>query len=204
VDEVITAAQELSQLLCVLDESRKDAEAPASATHVSGAGRFSTQLASCCRPLEGDPIVGCLGMDNQVVVHKPDCPVALHYPLESHENFIEVQWGDGRRISMLVDLYILAYDRAGLLRDITTILADAGIEVMEVNTRTDRGSGTARMKLQVEVDSYPVLSRVLEKISRLNNIIEARRIAAGDGVDTIAAPEGAADINAQEPSTREQ
>lgn len=204
LEEVITAAQELSQLLCVLDESRQEAQVPASATHVSGAGRFSTQLAPCCRPVEGDPIVGCLGVDNHVVVHKPDCPVALHYQLESHENFIEVQWGDGRRISMLVDLFILAYDRAGLLRDITTILADAGIEVMEVNTRTDRSSGTARMKLQVEVDSYPVLSRVLEKISRLNNIIEARRIAAGEGVDTIAAPAHATDVLTQETFTGEQ
>lgn len=183
VDEVIAAAQDLAQLLCVLDESRPAAESPVQQTHVYGAGRFSTQLASCCSPLEGDPIVGCLSEDNHVVVHRPDCPVALHYQLESDENFIEVQWGDGRRISMLVELFILAYDRAGLLRDITTILADAQIEVMEVNTRTDRSSGTARMNLQVEVDSYPVLSRVLEKISRLNNVIEARRVVAGTAPD---------------------
>jgi GTP pyrophosphokinase len=183
VDEVIAAAQELSQLLCVLDESRLAAESPVQQTHVFGAGRFSTQLASCCSPMEGDPVVGCLSEDNHVVVHRPDCPVALHYQLESDENFIEVQWGDGRRISMLVELYILAYDRAGLLRDITTILADAQIEVMEVNTRTDRSSGTARMSLQVEVDSYPVLSRVLEKISRLNNVIEARRVVTGSAPD---------------------
>jgi GTP pyrophosphokinase len=183
VDEVIAAVQELSQLLCVLKESRLAAESPVQQTHVFGAGRFSTQLASCCSPMEGDPVVGCLSEDNHVVVHRPDCPVALHYQLESDENFIEVQWGDGRRISMLVELYILAYDRAGLLRDITTILADAQIEVMEVNTRTDRNSGTARMSLQVEVDSYPVLSRVLEKISRLNNVIEARRVVAGSSPD---------------------
>ena len=183
VDEVIAAVQELSQLLCVLEESRLAAESPVQQTHVFGAGRFSTQLASCCSPMEGDPVVGCLSEDNHVVVHRPDCPVALHYQLESDENFIEVQWGDGRRISMLVELYILAYDRAGLLRDITTILADAQIEVMEVNTRTDRNSGTARMSLQVEVDSYPVLSRVLEKISRLNNVIEARRVVAGSSPD---------------------
>ena len=63
-----------------------------------------------------------------------------------------------------------------MLRDITTILANEKIEVMEVNTRTDRTSGTARMQLQVEVSSLQVLSRVLEKISRLNNVIEARRL----------------------------
>lgn len=188
VEEVIAAAQELSQLSGVLDESRPAPAMPLQHAHVSGAGRFSTQIARCCSPVEGDPIVGCLSEENDVVVHKPDCPVALRYQLNSHENFIEVQWGDGRRISMLVEVFILAYDRAGLLRDITTILADAQIEVMEVNTRTDRSSGTARMNLQVEVDSYPVLSRVLEKISRLNNIIEARRIVAGTVADFSVTP----------------
>ena len=79
---------------------------------------------------------------------------------------------------MLAELYVVAYDRAGLLRDITTILADAKIEVMQVNTRSDKQAGTAKMSLEVEVDSFPALSRVLEKISRLNNVIEARRLDA--------------------------
>ena len=117
---------------------------------------------------------------NQVMVHRSDCSEVRAFQNTRHENLIDVQWSEGRKVSMLVDIYILAYDRGGLLRDITTILADERIEVMEVNTRTDRSSGTARMQLQVEVSSLQVLSRVLEKISRLNNVIEARRLDADD------------------------
>lgn len=87
-----------------------------------------------------------------------------------------MQWSEGRRIRMLAELFVRAYDRGGLLRDVTTILADAKIEVMQVNTRTDKQAGTASMQLEVEVDSFHSLSRVLEKISRLNNVIEARRV----------------------------
>ena len=178
VDEVINAAQDLSQLLCVLDDESVVSEQNQSLPQVYGAGRFPTQLGSCCDPQPGDAIVGCLVAGNQVVVHRTDCAVALQYQQTGHDNLIEVHWSDGRRVSILVELFILAYDRAGLLRDITTILADAQIEVMEVNTRTDRAAGTARMNLQVEVGSFHALSRVLEKISHLNNVIEARRVDA--------------------------
>jgi len=89
-----------------------------------------------------------------------------------------VQWSEGERVAILVSLYVRAYDRSGLLRDVTTILADEGSEVMEVNTRSDRSTSTATMHLQVEVTSLHTLSRVLDKINRLNNVIEARRIDA--------------------------
>lgn len=176
VDEVVAAAQEFSQILRVLDDS-PNAEAEAAAK-VYGAGRLATSLAQCCMPEQGDAIVGCLMTQNEVIIHKVDCSVALRYQQSSNENFIEVQWSEGRRISMLAELFVRAYDRAGLLRDVTTILADDKIEVMQVNTRSDKQSGTASMKLEVEVDSFHALSRVLEKISRLNNVIEARRVDA--------------------------
>lgn len=174
-DEVIAAAQELSQILRVLDDSNN---VNAEAVKVYGAGRLATELAQCCAPEQGDAIVGCLTPQNEVVIHKADCPVALRYQQSSNENFIEVQWSEGHRISMLAELFVRAYDRAGLLRDVTTILADAKIEVMQVNTRSDKQAGTASMRLEVEVDSFHALSRVLEKISRLNNVIEARRVDA--------------------------
>jgi GTP pyrophosphokinase len=174
VDEVVAAAQELSQILRVLDDNT-DAKA---AVQVYGVGRLATIIAPCCAPQQGDAIVGCLTAQNEVVIHKVDCPVALRYQQSSNENLIEVQWSEGRRISMLAELFVRAYDRAGLLRDVTTILADAKIEVIQVNTRSDKQAGTANMKLEVEVDSFHALSRVLEKISHLNNVIEVRRVDA--------------------------
>ena len=180
VEEVVAAAQELAQLHYVQNDLLGEQIPAPIANKVYGAGRLPTEFATCCSPEHGDAIVGCLTQSNQVVIHKVDCPIALQYQRDSNENFIEVQWSDGQRVSMLAELYVVAYDRAGLLRDITTILADAKVEVMQVNTRSDKQAGIAKMKLEVEVDSFPALSRVLEKISRLNNVIEARRLDASD------------------------
>lgn len=178
VDEVITAAQELAQLHYVQDDLLPMQATATMGKTVYGAGRLPTQFAQCCAPEEGDAIVGCLTELNQVVIHKEDCSSALQYQRDRHDNFIDVQWSEVQRVTMLAELYVVAYDRAGLLRDITTILADAQIEVMQVNTRSDRQTGTATMRLEVEVESFQALSRVLDKISRLNNVIEARRLDA--------------------------
>lgn len=178
VEEVVVAAHELSQLLRVLDDGKSADAVSDLAASVYGVGRLATQFAKCCRPEQGDAIVGCVNKQNEVVIHRADCPEALRFQRTSDENFIDVQWSEGRRINMVAEIYVLAYDRAGLLRDITTILADAKIEVMQVNTRSDKQAGTAKMNLEVEVESFHALSSVLEKISRLNNVIEARRIDA--------------------------
>ncbi len=178
VDEVIAAAQDVSPLLCVIEETSPAQPEASVSGNVSGAGPMSTQLALCCNPVRGDAIVGCMTEHNQVLVHRSDCPVALKTQQQRHDTFIEVQWSEGQRVSMLTEIFVQAYDRAGLLRDISTILADGGIEVMQVNTKSDKQAGIARMHLQVEVDSFHSLSRVLDKISRVNNVIEARRVDA--------------------------
>jgi len=74
-----------------------------------------------------------------------------------------------------VNISILARDRAGLLRDITTILAGEGIYVLAVNTRSDRCESTATMKLEIETDSFNRLARALDKLNDLDSVIEAVR-----------------------------
>lgn len=182
VEEVISAEQELSELLQKPSAKVPAAETDEQHSRIYGAGRFPTQLASCCNPRPGDPVVGQLRDGNEVVVHHRDCSLVSRYRQQGQDNLIDVQWSEGERVAILVSLYVRAYDRSGLLRDVTTILADEGSEVMEVNTRSDRSTSTATMHLQVEVSSLHTLSRVLDKINRLNNVIEARRI------DTDAMP----------------
>ena len=74
-----------------------------------------------------------------------------------------------------VQISILARDRAGLLRDITTILAAEGIYVLAINTRSDRRASTASMMLEVETDSFNRLARALDKLNDLDSVIEAVR-----------------------------
>ncbi len=175
LDEVLEAAQELSILVCAVGEAGSAEEAANSAA-VRGAGRLPTRLASCCSPRPGDAIIGCIESEGQVVIHLASCEKMLeHYYIDAAK-LIEVNWEDGLKITFPVEICVQAWDRSGLLRDVTTVLANERIEVIQVSTRSDRGAGTARMDLQLEVESLPLLMRVLEKINRLNNVIEARRV----------------------------
>ena len=76
-----------------------------------------------------------------------------------------------------VDVAIEAYDRQGLLRDITSLFANARINVMSINTQTNKNRNTATMHLRVEVPNLGSLSKLLERINRLKNVVSATRLS---------------------------
>jgi GTP pyrophosphokinase len=91
------------------------------------------------------------------------------------DRLIEVEWGRPAEEGYLTDILVQAYDRPGLLRDITAILANEKINLNSVNTATDKQDGMARMNLSVEISDIGQLSRVLTQIGQLPNVVEARR-----------------------------
>src|SRR3569833_2392707 len=103
-----------------------------------------------------------------------DCSNVLRYRNESPQRLIEVEWG-GEQETYPVDVRIIAVDRHGLLRDITSVLANDKINVIAVQTRSDKQQHLAYMTLTMEIASVADLSRVLDKIGQLPNIIEVKR-----------------------------
>jgi len=174
LDEVILAAQELTELERV-PRQLLDNPQP-----VYGTGSLKVCFADCCNPVPGDLITGRV-QESQVVIHQAACQEVLDAQRRAGVNFIEVNWSQGVKIAFPVELLVTAWDRAGLLRDITTILANDQVEVIEVNTRSDRAVGTSSIRLQIEVESFPLLLKVLEKINYLNNVIEAKRVESRHG-----------------------
>ena len=94
---------------------------------------------------------------------------------DDRDRLIEVEWGDDTGEGYAVDIAVEAYDRSGLLRDITSLLANEKINLQGVNTATDESDGIARMSLTLEIADIGQLSRVLTKIGQLPNVVEARR-----------------------------
>ena len=86
-----------------------------------------------------------------------------------------MEWGAAADETYQVDIAVEAYDRSGLLRDITAVLANEKINLNGVNTLTDKNDGIARMSLSIEIADISQLSRVLTKIGQLPNVVEARR-----------------------------
>ena len=94
--------------------------------------------------------------------------------IDQPERVIPVDWGTGRTI-LSVEVNVRAFDRRGLVRDISSVLADSKINIHGMNTVTDAGDGVADMNLQVTVHDLQELSRVLTRIQGLPNVLSARR-----------------------------
>ncbi len=142
---------------------------------IQGVGNLLTQTARCCKPVPEDRIVGYITRGRGVTVHRQDCANILRLRREDATRLIEVEWGEVPDQVYSVDVHILAYDRSGLLRDVTSLLANEKINVNGVNTYTDRNDLMARMDLRLEVADLNQLSRVLSRIGQLSNVVEVYR-----------------------------
>jgi GTP pyrophosphokinase len=148
--------------------------APTTGVRVSGVGDLLTHLARCCNPLPGDDIVGYITRGRGVTIHRQDCPNMLR--MNDQERLIEVDWGtDEVTETHPVNVRVEAYDRQGLLRDIAAIVADEAINLSAANIATRKKDNMATMMVTLEISDIDQLSRVLARIERLPNVVEARR-----------------------------
>lgn len=143
---------------------------------IMGVGNLMSQLARCCKPVAGEAIVGYITRGRGVTIHRRDCSNVLRYRNESPQRLIEVEWG-GDEETYPVDVRIVAVDRHGLLRDITSVLANDKINVIAAQTRSDKQQHLAYMTLTLEIASIADLSRVLDRIGQLPNVVEVKREA---------------------------
>lgn len=142
---------------------------------IVGVGNIYTAIARCCQPVPGDAIIGFIAKGRGVRIHRQDCPKILALQQNMPERIIEVSWGQQPEQTYPVDIQIEAFDRRGLLRDITNLLANARINVIAVNTHSDVNRNTAKMRLTIEITGFNALARVLDKLNRLPNVISASR-----------------------------
>ncbi|CEA01104.1 (p)ppGpp synthetase I [Pseudomonas saudimassiliensis] len=143
--------------------------------HIQGVGNLLTQLAGCCQPVPGDPIVGYITVGRGVTVHRADCATAMQLQDRESERLIEVSWGGEPVQTYPVEIFIKAYDRSGLLRDVSQLLANEKMNVLEASTRTNKDDNYASMLLTIEIPNLHLLGRLLARIGQLPNVVEARR-----------------------------
>jgi GTP pyrophosphokinase len=147
----------------------------ASGISIQGVGNLLTRMARCCNPLPGDPVVGFITRGQGITVHRQDCPNALRHHGEHEERLIEVDWGTDTGQAYPVEVEIVAHERSGLLRDITGLLANEKVNVLAVNTQTDKARHVARMSFVLEIANVEMLSRVLALIDQIPNVMDVRR-----------------------------
>ncbi|MBD3649040.1 MAG: bifunctional (p)ppGpp synthetase/guanosine-3',5'-bis(diphosphate) 3'-pyrophosphohydrolase, partial [Pseudomonadales bacterium] len=175
--DVVEAASELidldgyeSQMSLGLDFAQGDSES--SEVIISGLGDLPFELAACCRPVPGESIVGVIGDDRVVHIHRQDCLEALRGEIG---RIIKVRWEEQVTRTFPVDIEVVAYDRAGLLFDITSILMQENTNVVSINTTHQELESRVNLTMTIEERSLNRLLKTLEKIEQLSNVISARR-----------------------------
>lgn len=144
----------------------------ATGVSIMGAGGLLVNLARCCSPMPGDEIIGYITRGRGVTVHRTDCPNV--HAMRETERMIDVSWGTAdEEQRYLVPVEIVAYDREGLLREISTIIADQKVNIASIEVSTRQHIAT--LFLQLEIASNQQLTRILSKIDCIPSVVEARR-----------------------------
>lgn len=143
---------------------------------IEGVGDLPITLARCCAPIRPEAVAGYVTLGRGVTVHAARCASLARMRASHPDRVLRVDWrddddGDG----MPVGLRIEAWDRRGLVRDISEIVAGAGLGIESLTTTTDRAAGTATTVLRTAVRDLGQLSQVLRALARVPNVISARR-----------------------------
>lgn len=144
---------------------------------IEGVGDLLSHFARCCGPVPPEPIVGYITLGRGVSIHRADCANFKRLESSQPARVIAVDWGGAHDRTFPVDVNVRAFDRRGLLRDITAVLADMKINIQGMNTLTHETDGIADMNLKITVSDLEELSRVLARIQGLPNVLSARRKA---------------------------
>ena len=147
------------------------------AAAVTGVGDLLCNFARCCRPVPPEPIVGYITQGRGVSIHRQDCGNFLGLNRRHPERVLEIGWGSSDSAAYPVDLSIFAFDRSGLIRDITAVLADDNANVIDLKSHTDKSSQQVMMDLSVEVADLPTLSTIIARVEQIPNVVSVRRKA---------------------------
>jgi GTP pyrophosphokinase len=157
------------------DYSRTRSDVRAPDAEIQGVGDLLSTYARCCKPVPPEPIAGYITVGRGVSIHSQSCANLARLALKAPARVLAVDWGKKGRSDFPVDIEIHAFDRRGLVRDVSAALADEKISIRGMTTVTDKRDDVAHMRIAIAITGLPQLSKVLSRITQLPTIISARR-----------------------------
>jgi GTP pyrophosphokinase len=173
-EEIQPTAEDL--LTRATKRGRKPETSSAGDIIIEGMGNLMTSIANCCSPVPGDPVAGYVTRGRGVTIHRADCPQVLRWQVENNPRLLKVNWGTDPTASYSVRLLIKAFDRRDLIKDISAILAASEVNVTDISSRRDQSTDEASIYLDASVRNYEQLSELLNRLSSVPNVQEARRL----------------------------
>jgi len=148
---------------------------------VLGVGDLLTRLASCCHPLPGDEIIGYITQGRGVTVHRKGCPNIINEV--EKERLVNVEWGDVEQVYP-VAIQVDAWDRVGLVRDISAIIAEEGVNLSEFNMANH--DNITSLYFTLEVRSTAQLTKIVARVHPVWNVINVVRKGVTDAKQQVA------------------
>ncbi|HEX9133827.1 MAG TPA: bifunctional (p)ppGpp synthetase/guanosine-3',5'-bis(diphosphate) 3'-pyrophosphohydrolase [Ktedonobacteraceae bacterium] len=172
--------EHLTPLMQKRGEIKPEAESLKNGHHHSSIGEHENpqafaKLANCCCPLPGDPIVGFLNPNKGIVVHRSDCRTLRRYRGHEAERLVEVNWLQIEPQHYLTPIIIIAHDRAGLLRDVAAVVADAGINMTAVASSTNASLQKAVITATLEITAMDQIEPIFERLQQIKNVVSVSR-----------------------------
>ncbi len=143
---------------------------------VRGVGNLLTQMAVCCKPVPHDAIVGFITRGKGVSIHRADCKNILNLREEERERLIDVEWGSDTTGEYRVEIQLDAFDRVGLLRDVSTTVANFRVDVVSMQTLSDPDEQLATMKIGLQISKMADLIPLMDKLRQLRNVHSVERV----------------------------
>jgi GTP pyrophosphokinase len=152
------------------------------AIQILGVSNLLSRMAHCCSPILGDAIIGYITQGSGVAIHRRNCPNITKLSTERQNRLVDVAWHSHSQTGEMssMDILLQAEDRKGLLRDITSLLTQKDVNILAVNTLSDRSSARAHIRLTIEVSDTEQLNNLLKRLARLPGITQARRSDLGE------------------------
>ena len=144
---------------------------------ILGVSDLMTNLAKCCQPVPGDKVLGFVTRGDGITIHRGGCPNMLYQQNTAAERVVEVSWGVDKENTYPMTIQLQAFDRKGLLKDISSVFADEKVNVLEMNTRTNTKDQSVSMEVLVEVINLEEMSKLLAKLDQLPNVLSVKRKA---------------------------
>lgn len=167
----------LQKLQLSEEKSAANTRSQKDAVVVEGIDNLMNHLARCCQPIPGDEISGYITQGRGISVHRSDCEQLEELKHHAPERIIDTVWGGGVIGSYNLTLRVTALERTGLLKDITSLLANEKVRVSGMKSRTDYKKQLVIMDFELEVLNTDILTKLITRVEQIRDVVGAQRLS---------------------------
>jgi GTP pyrophosphokinase len=154
----------------------RNSAARRSPVEIDGVGDLPITLARCCAPVRPEPIRGYLTLGRGVTIHRADCAGLARMVKQKPQRLLEVEWTASDAARLPARVSIEAFDRRGLLRDISDLIAEEHLSIEGVSSNTDPRDRIARFEVRLTVRDAAELARLQRKLGKIPNVFQVKRL----------------------------